>query len=730
MTKIIEVDIKEEMENSYVDYACEVIEERALPDVRDGMKPVHRRIIFSIYELGLTPEKPHKKSARVVGDVLGKYHPHGDGSVYGAMVRLTQPWLLRYPLLDGHGNFGSIDGDSPASMRYTEIKQQKIFNELIRNINKDSVNFIPNFDGEEREPSVLPSALPNLLINGSSGIAVGIATEIPPNNMNEVVDGIIHQIDNPNCTILDLMQFIKSPDFPTGGSIINPNNMVNVYTKGVGVIIVRSKYHTETVEGKEAIIITEIPYQVNKSNLIDGIYNASKNQKKKDKQGKEKITMAKIPEIDFVRDESDRDGMRIVIALKKKNTFQNTLLKLFKHTDVQKNYNANINALNDKELLEGISLKDMIKYYIEHQKEVITRRSTYDYNKTNERLHIVEGLKIALDSLDLTIKLIRESKSKIESKTKIIKALNIDEIQAEAILEIKLYRLASMEIATFIEEYNQLQDKINKLSNILTNESELLEVLKTELLEIKYIYGDERRTLLTDEQHIEKEVITVEEIEDYNCKLFLTNEHWLKKIQLTSLRNATDHKLKDGDFIKTEISSTNASEIIFLSSLGFAYKVYAHTIENSTTKKLGDFLPSLLQLDKDEKIIGMLSTNYTTPQYVLIVFEDGKAVKIPLTSYMTKQNRSKLANSLSLESPVISIIQISDNTDIYIESNQGKAIVFNTSVLNEKKARNSQGSTIIKSNKEGFAVIKSEVFTDQVIKEDYLVDKASAGKLL
>lgn len=708
-------DISHEMRTRYIDYAMSVIIGRALPDVRDGLKPVHRRIIYSMYELNLLPEKGYKKCARIVGDTLGKYHPHGDLSVYGALVRMAQDFSMRYVLIDGHGNYGSIDGDGASAMRYTEAKMNQSTLLILKDIQKNTVDFVPNFDGDESEPSVLPSRFPNLLANGSDGIAVGMSTSIPSHNLTELIDGILFLIDNENAEIKEIVKFVKAPDFPTNATIINPDSMLEMYEKGSGKIIIRSKYHVEcNTKNTKSIVFTEIPYQVNKAKVCEHISELV--------CSKDNV----LKNVTDIRDESDRTGIRIVVDVKASTDENIVIAYLFKKTKLQDNYNAIFRAIVNNEP-KILNLKEILIHYIRFQEEIITKRSNFDLEKASERLHILNGLVEALNKLDMTINLIRDSKNINIAKDKLMEGLKVDEKQAKAILDLKLHKLTNLDKDNILTELNELNNLCEGLKKIINDKNELKNILKKELLEIREKFGDKRRTELIYNKEVEN-VIANTFTEDYSTTIVFTQEQYIKK----TLRYAEKErqKVKDNDSVQSIIQTTNRGEIILISSTGNAHKLNISEIEEKQPSQIGLYLPSLLQLDKDEKIIGMLSTNYTTPQYVLIVFEDGKAVKIPLTSYMTKQNRSKLANSLSLESPVISIIQISDNTDIYIESNQGKAIVFNTSVLNEKKARNSQGSTIIKSNKEGFAVIKSEVFTDQVIKEDYLVDKASAGKLL
>lgn len=477
--KVIPVDIKNEMKKCYIDYAMSVIVGRALPDVRDGLKPVHRRILYSLQELGLTPEKGYRKCARIVGDVLGKYHPHGDSSVYDALVRMAQDFSMRYMLVDGHGNFGSVDGDSAAAMRYTEAKMNKIAVEMLRDINKNTVDFMPNFDGEEQEPVVLPSRFPNLLVNGSSGIAVGMATNIPPHNLAEIIDGTIMLIDNPESTVLELMTKITGPDFPTGATIMGKAGIRAAYETGKGKIIVRANAEIEEENGRHSIIVTEIPYQVNKAKLVENIADLVKDKK--------------ITGISDLRDESDRDGMRIVIELKRDANPSVVLNLLYKHTKLQDTFGIIMLALVNNEP-KVLNLKQILENYVEFQKEVITRRTIFDLNKAEARAHILEGLKIALDNIDEVISIIRNSNTTEIAKNTLMERFELSEKQSQAILEMRLRRLTGLERGKIEEEYNELMKQIEYLKSILASEEKLLDVIKEELLEIKNRYSDERKS--------------------------------------------------------------------------------------------------------------------------------------------------------------------------------------------------------------------------------------------
>jgi DNA gyrase subunit A len=485
--RIIKINIEEEMKTAYIDYSMSVIVSRALPDVRDGLKPVHRRVLFGMSELGLTANKQHKKSARIVGEVLGKYHPHGDTSVYDAMVRMAQEWSLRYPLVDGQGNFGSVDGDSPAAMRYTEARLKKIAEDILIDLDKDTVDFQLNFDDSLEEPTVMPTRIPNLLVNGASGIAVGMATNMPPHNLSEIVDATIAYIDNHEITIEELMKYVKGPDFPTGGIIFGITGIKEAFETGRGRILTRARTEIELTEtGRERIVVTEIPYQVNKAELI---------QKTADL-----INEKKIEGISYINDESDRDGMRIVIICKKEASANVVLNKLFKYTQLQNAYNVNNIALV-KGRPRTLNLKDMIHYFVEHRHDVVVRRTKYELAEAEKRKHILEGLLIALDHLDEVIKLIRESKTPEEARNGLMETFGLSEIQARAILDMRLQSLTGMQRDKIREEYNELVKLIEYLNQILTDEPLRMKIIKDELIEIKAKYGDERRTEIRPDNH-------------------------------------------------------------------------------------------------------------------------------------------------------------------------------------------------------------------------------------
>ncbi len=594
--KFIHVDINKEMKQCYIDYAMSVIVGRALPDVRDGLKPVHRRILYAMQELGLEPNKGYRKCARIVGEVLGKYHPHGDTSVYDALVRMAQDFSMRYMLVDGHGNFGSVDGDSAAAMRYTEARMNKISVEMLRDINKNTVDFMPNFDGEEQEPVVLPSRYPNLLVNGSSGIAVGMATNIPPHNLGEVIDGTIMLIDNPEATGLDIMTCIKGPDFPTGGIIMGKSGIRAAYETGKGKIVVRSKTEIEGENGRHRIVVTEIPYQVNKAKLIESIADLVKDKR--------------IVGISDLRDESDREGMRIVIELKKDANPNVVLNLLFKHTKMQDTFGIIMLALVNNQP-QVLSLKEILNNYINFQKEVVTRRTIFELEKAQARAHILEGLRIALDNIDEVISIIRGSKTSEIAKNTLIERFGLSEKQAVAILEMRLRRLTGLERDKIEEEYSELMKLIDYLNSILASEEKLLGVIKDELLEIKAKYNDERKT------QIEKVVndIDIEDlIQEEETVITLPNSGYIKRISADTYsaqrrggRGIQAMTTKEDDFVEHVLVTSTHSDVLFFTNRGRVYKKRAYEIPDAGRTAKGTNIINLIQIEQDEKIETVLT---------------------------------------------------------------------------------------------------------------------------
>ncbi|MEA3424582.1 MAG: DNA gyrase subunit A, partial [Bacillota bacterium] len=588
--KIIDVNINEEMKKSYIDYAMSVIVSRALPDVRDGLKPVHRRILYSMNELNFTHEKPHRKSARIVGDVLGKYHPHGDQSVYNAMVRMAQDFSIRYELIDGHGNFGSIDGDSAAAMRYTEARMTKLASELLRDINKDTVDFAPNFDDSLKEPSVLPCRFPNLLVNGSNGIAVGMATSIPPHNLCEIIDAIVYMIENKDIDIEDLINIVSGPDFPTGASILGIENVRQAYRSGRGKAIIRSKAHIEDMKnGKNKIIVTEIPYQTNKSKLLENIANLVRNKK--------------LDGITDLRDESNREGIRVVIELRRDVNPNVFLNKLYKHTQLQSTFSMISIALVNGEP-KILNLYELINHYIEHQKVIETRKTIYDLNKAKERSHILEGYRIALDNIDRIIKVIRGSLDTNIAKDALVSEFMLSEVQAKAILDMKLQRLTGLERDKIESEYKELLDKIDWFSKILADETILMNIIKDDLIDIKNKYGDERKTqiILSDEDFEMDDLIEEKEV-----TITMTQRGYIKRVpqdtyqsQNRGGRGKTGLSTRDEDVVINIFNTSTHADILYFTNQGRVYKKKSYKIPESTRTARGIAIVNLIQLNPDE----------------------------------------------------------------------------------------------------------------------------------
>ena len=668
--KVIPIDINEEMQRCYIDYSMSVIVGRALPDVRDGLKPVHRRILYSLHELGIFPDKGYRKCARIVGDVLGKYHPHGDSSVYDALVRMAQDFSMRYMLVDGHGNFGSVDGDSPAAMRYTEAKMNKIAVEMLRDINKDTVEFGPNFDGEEKEPMVLPSRFPNLLVNGSSGIAVGMATNIPPHNLGEVTDGVLAYIDNPEITTKELMNYIKGPDLPTGGVLIGKNSMISAYETGEGKVTCRAKTSIEKLEnGRLGIVITEFPYRRNKAKLLQTISEMTGD--KRHQKALEAIT--------DIRDESDRTGIRAVIEFKKsvdKEGADKVLKYLYKKTDLQCNISFNMVALaNGKP--ETMGLKTIIKHYVNHQKDIVTRRTIKELELAEKRFHIVEGFIKAINILDEVIKTIRNSKSKKDAGVNLVKNFDFTEEQANAILELMLYRLTGLEINVFQKEYKELERKIKKYKKILSDEKELLKVVKSELKEITDKYRTERKTEIIEDEsegkiHLD-ELIVVEDV-----MITLSRDGFIKRVPYKNYSrynfNPDEIEYREGDELKYLIKSNTKESLLIFTNKGNMYQVKGINIPEYKWKEKGeriDIIIKSLNLD-EEKIVGSLSVDeFSKDKYIQIITNRGTIKKSSLDKFIT--NYSKLqASKLRANEEVVKVeIQNDENKFLKVKTELG-----------------------------------------------------------
>ena len=665
--KVIHVDINNEMKKCYIDYAMSVIVGRALPDVRDGLKPVHRRILYSLQGLGLTPEKGYRKCARIVGDVLGKYHPHGDSSVYDALVRMAQDFSMRYMLVDGHGNFGSVDGDSAAAMRYTEAKMNKIAVEILRDINKNTVDFMPNFDGEEQEPVVLPSRFPNLLVNGSSGIAVGMATNIPPHNLGEIIDGTVMLIDNPEASVLDLMTKIKGPDFPTGGIIMGKAGIRAAYETGKGKIVVRAEAEIEEENGRHRIIVTEIPYQVNKAKLIENIAELVKDKK--------------ITGISDLRDESDREGMRIVIELKKDANPSVILNLLYKHTKLQDTFGVIMLALVDNEP-RVLNLKEILSNYIAFQKEVVTRRTVFDLNKAEARAHILEGLKIALDNIDEVISIIRNSKTTEIAKNTLIERFNLSEKQSQAILEMRLRRLTGLERDKIEEEYNELMELIEYLNSILASEEKLLGVIKDELIEIRNKYSDERRSKI---EKVVNEIDIEDLIQEEDVVITLTNSGYIKRIpsdtysaQRRGGKGIQAMTTKEDDFVDHIMITSTHSDVLFFTNRGRVYKLRAYEIPEAGRQAKGTNIINLIAIEQDEKIQTVLTVADGKKEgFLFMGTKQGIVKKTHISEFKNLRKNGLIAISLKDGDELLKVKNTYGDANIIVVTQNGYAVRFN-----------------------------------------------------
>lgn len=691
MENIIQSNISKEMKKRYIEYAMDVIEGRALPDGRDGLKPIHRRILWSMHELGLTNDKGFKKCARVVGEVLGKWHPHGDSSAYGALVNMVQWFYMRYPLIEGHGNFGSIDGDGAAAMRYTECKLKKLSEELVRDIYKDTVDFIDNFDGEEKEPIVLPSRYPNLLVNGAFGIAVGMATDIPTHNLKEVIDSICYRLYNQNCSTKEIMDYIKSPDYCTGATIINPDELLSMYENGKGKVIVRSKYKIREKINKKKnkikeIVITEIPSRVNKAKLCQSIVELSLNDKQ-------------LKDIIDIRDESNLNGISIIIEIKDTCDENKIISYLFKKTELQKNFSYTFRVLVNGEP-QILSLLGLIDLYIQHQQEVLTRRSQYMLNKHNKRLHILNGILIAIDKMDYTIRLIRESKSTQEAKEKLINNLSIDEEQSKAILDMKLQRLTNLESENIDKEHKQLQEEIKNLNNIINDKDALNNLLKKELIDIHDKYGDERRTTIMYEDNLQ-EITNEDLIEDMNVTMVLTNEGYIKRTK----KYSEQQNVKEGDYVIQYLQCNNKENLLLFTDKGNVFIRKVYNFDEKTPSAFGQYLMVYLKdyLLPDEKIIKIASTS-DWKGYTFVLYKNGNMSKVNLESFKPANNRMKSMTAYNTDNPLLDISVVTDDVDILMISDIGKAIIVNSKTVNSVGSRTSKGNTIIKLKEDSVAI--------------------------
>ncbi len=664
---IIQIDISDEMKKSYIDYAMSVIVSRALPDVRDGLKPVHRRILYAMDELGLAPEKAHRKSARIVGDTMGKYHPHGDSSIYNAMVRLAQEFSTRYMLVNGHGNFGSIDGDGAAAMRYTEAKLTKLSVEMLKDIDKETVDFTPNFDETLKEPTVLPSKYPNLLVNGSNGIAVGMATSIPPNNLTEVIDGAVKLIDDPDADIEDIINIIKGPDFPTGAIIMGKEAIKDAYRSGRGKVTVRSKVEIEDIgKGKNAIIVNEIPYQVNKSKMIEGIADLVRNKK--------------IEGITDLRDESDRNGIRVFIELKKDANANVVLNKLYKHSQLQTTFSINMIALVDGKP-KVLNIFQMLSYYLKHQKDVVTRRTQYDLKKAEARAHILEGLKIALDNIDAIISLIRGSKNVAEAKEGLMNNFTLSEIQAQAILDMRLQKLTGLERDKIDAEYEELIMTITRLREILANERLLMNIIKDELLEIREKYSDERRTKIT----VNEDDIDIEDlIDEEDVFITLTHLGYIKRVPATTYssqrrggKGISGLSTREEDFVENIFITSTHNYILFFTNFGKVHRLKAYEIPDAKRQAKGTNIVNLLYLEPNEKITAIIPIKeFSEDGYLVMATKYGMIKKTKLPQFDTSRKAGLIAISIKDGDELISVKLTDGNKELILVTVDAMSIRF------------------------------------------------------
>lgn len=669
--KIISAPLEEQMKTSYIDYAMSVIVARALPDVRDGLKPVHRRILYAMQEAGMLPGKPYKKSARIVGDVLGKYHPHDDTAVYESAVRMAQDFSTRYLLVDGHGNFGSIDGDSPAAMRYTEMRMTKLAVEMLRDLDKDTVDFMPNYDGSLQEPVVLPSRIPNLLVNGSYGIAVGMATNIPPHNLGEVVDGLCMMIDNPDVTIDQLMTKIKGPDFPTGGLIQGRDGIVKAYTKGRGGIVVRAKTHIEEMShGKHRIVVTEIPYQVNKARVIESIADLSR----------QKI----LDGITGLRDESDRTGMRISIELRADVNPQIMLNNLFKHTQLQTTFGAIMLALVDGHPRE-LNLKEILYYYLKHQEEVVTRRSQFELNKAKAKAHILEGLLIALDNIDAVIRTIRESKTDAIAKVALMDNFKLSEKQAIAILDMRLRRLTGLEREKIEEEYKEIQERIAYLEDLLSSHDKIMGVVKEELLEEKKKFGDARRSQIV---RAADDFDVTDLVPDEPMVIIMTRQNYIKRMSVDTWhaqarggKGVIGIKTKEGDYVWKVLNTSTHHKVLFFTNTGRVYMRSAMDIPESSNRNskgsaLINFIPSLTPGEKVTELYDIDDSEVDTAKYLFMVTKFGYVKKTSVDEYRNIRQNGLIAIKLRENDSLVTVLHVSGGEKIFLATKKGMGICF------------------------------------------------------
>ena len=712
--RIVKINIEEEMKSKYIDYSMSVIVSRALPDVRDGLKPVHRRVLFGMSEIGLYSNRPYKKSARIVGEVLGKYHPHGDSSVYEAMVRMAQPWSLRYPLVNGQGNFGSVDGDSPAAMRYTEARLQKIAEEILRDIDKSTVDYKLNFDDTLEEPTVLPTRIPNLLINGASGIAVGMATNIPPHNLTEVIDATIAYIDNNEIEVDELMEYIKGPDFPTGGIIYGVQGIKEAFLTGKGRLVVRARTEIETTpSGRERIVVSEIPYMVNKADMI--------------KKTADLINEKKIEGISYINDESDRDGMRIVIILKRDATSNVVLNKLFKYTQLQNSFNVNNIALVNGRP-RSLTLKQMISYFVKHRHQVVLRRTKYELEQAKKKAHILEGLLVALDNLDDIIKLIRNSKTPDEAKTGLVKNFELTEIQAKAILDMRLHRLTGLERDKIREEYKSLMNLIEYLNDILSNESLQMKIIRDELFEVKEKYGDERRTEI---------VPSVEEFDpedfyaDEDMVITISRLGYIKRTPLADFKRqgrggigSRGGTARDEDFLEHLYIASMHNTMLFFTKNGKCYWLKVYQIPEGSRIAKGRAIQNILNIEPNDFVRAYINVQkldneeYINNNFIILGTKKGVIKKTTLEAYSRPRQNGINAINIREGDELLEAKLTNGNHEIMMAVRSGRAIRFHESKVRPmgRTASGVRGITLGSGNDEVIGMVAVEE-----AKEDILV---------
>ena len=697
----VPVYIEDEMRQSFMAYAMSVIISRALPDVRDGLKPVHRRVLYAMYDMGNTWDKPYKKSARLVGDIMGKYHPHGDTAIYDTIVRMAQDFNMRYPSIDGQGNFGSIDGDSPAAMRYTEIRMARLAEEILADIEKETVDFIPNYDDTLKEPAVLPSRIPNLLVNGAAGIAVGMATNIPPHNLGEVIDGLIAMVQSPDITIKQLMKHIPGPDFPTGGFIHGKEPIVQAYSEGKGIIQMRGKAFTETIKrtAKEQIVISEIPFMVNKKRLIEQIA--------------ELVNEKKIEGIGDIRDESDREGMRIVIELKRDSVPDIILNQIYKHTALQDSFGVNMLAI-----VEGkpklLNLKEALKAFLDHRREVVTRRTAYDLRKAEERLHILEGYRIALDNLDAVIKLIRNSADPKVAKEGLMSNFGLSDIQAQAILDLRLQRLTGLERDKIMEEHRETGELIGKLGAILADEKEIYKIIVEELNKIKEQYGDERRTQIV----ARSEDISIEDLMvDEDMAVTISHEGYIKRNPVTlyrAQRRGGKGKIgtttKEEDFVEDLFIASMHSYILFFTTIGKVYWIKVHELPQASRAAKGKPIVNLLNLEPGERVSAFLSVReFVDGRYVIFATKKGLIKKTDLMSYSNPRSSGIRAIGLEDGDELIGVKLTDGQQEIILSTLDGQSIRFKEEQV-RPTGRGTYGVVAMRLD-EGDAVVSMEMLS-------------------